>query len=69
MTDDESATDRFAIRLSNGYSASGTLKSGRIEIHKRCSNDQDGKDDDDKYYEHKFYNHKDKDHDDKDHKD
>jgi hypothetical protein len=69
MTDDASATDRFAIRLSNGHSASGTLKSGRIEIHKRCSNDQDGKDDDYKYYEHKFNNHKDKDHDDEDHKD
>jgi hypothetical protein len=54
MTDDESATDRFAIRLSNGYSASGTLKSGRIEIHKRCSNDQDGKDDDENYNYHKL---------------
>jgi hypothetical protein len=27
VTDDDSATDSFAIRLSNGYSASGNLKS------------------------------------------
>jgi len=52
VTDDGSATVSFVIRLSNGYSASGKLKSGRIEIHKRCNND---KDDHDK-------NHEDEDH-------
>lgn len=52
VSDDESATDSFAIRLSNGYSASGELKGGHIEIHKRC---HIGKDDHDK-------NHEDEDH-------
>ena len=32
VTDDESATDSFAIRLSNGYSASGKVINGHIEI-------------------------------------
>ena len=44
VTGDDSATDSFAIRLSNGYSASGKLKNGHIEIHTRCPN---GKDDND----------------------
>jgi hypothetical protein len=39
VTDDDSSTDSFAIRLSNGYSASGRLKTGHIEIDKRCHND------------------------------
>lgn len=37
VTDDESATDSFAIRLSNGYSASGKLTNGHIEIQTRSS--------------------------------
>jgi hypothetical protein len=45
VTGDDSAGDSFAIRLSNGYSASGKLKDGRIKIHTRCRN---GKDDQDK---------------------
>ena len=53
VTDDESATDSFAIRLSNGYSASGRLKGGHIEIHKRCPNDKDDKDNKDKDEDHK----------------
>jgi hypothetical protein len=44
VSDDESGADSFAIRLSNGYSASGRLKEGHIEIHKRCQTDKDGKD-------------------------
>jgi hypothetical protein len=55
VSDDESASDSFAIRLSNGYSATGQLKGGHIEIHKRCRNDngtpdensKDKEDDDD----------------------
>jgi ice-binding like protein len=46
VTDDESATDSFAIRLSNGYSASGKLENGRIEIHVRCPGDKNDKDKD-----------------------
>ena len=53
VTDDDSATDSFAIRLSNGYSASGKLKKGHIEIHKRCSNDKDDKDEKNKDEDHK----------------
>jgi Ice-binding-like len=55
VTDDDSAsaTDSFAIRLSNGYSASGKLKGGHIEIHKRCPNDKDDKDNKDKDEDHK----------------
>jgi hypothetical protein len=34
VTDDESASSSFALRLSNGYSASGVLNRGHIEIHK-----------------------------------
>jgi hypothetical protein len=44
VSDDESGTDTFAIRLSNGYSASGHLKNGHIEIHKRCPRDTDSED-------------------------
>jgi len=33
VSDDKSAADSFAIRLSNGYSASGKLKDGHIKIH------------------------------------
>jgi hypothetical protein len=45
VSDNESATDSFAIRLSNGYSASGQLKRRHIEIHKRrCGNDRDDQD-------------------------
>jgi hypothetical protein len=39
VSDDESATDTFAIRLSNGYSASGHLKDGQIEIDTHCPKD------------------------------
>jgi hypothetical protein len=55
VTDDDSAsaTDSFAIRLSNGYSASGKLKGGHIEILKRCPNDKDDKDNKDKDEDHK----------------
>jgi hypothetical protein len=41
VTDDESDTDSFAIRLSNGYSASGVIDGGDIEIETRCSGDKD----------------------------
>jgi hypothetical protein len=54
VTDDESASDSLAIRLSNGYSATGKLKKGHIEIRKHCPGDKDDKDDKD---------HKDKDED------
>ena len=39
VTDDESGTSNFAIRLSTGYSASGELQGGHIEIH-RCHDDK-----------------------------
>jgi hypothetical protein len=48
VSDDESASDSFAIRLSNGYSATGQLKGGHIEIHKRCRNDNETPDEDNK---------------------
>ena len=57
VSDDESGTDTFAIRLSNGYSASGHLKSGHIEIHERCQNDKETQDKDHKNNE----DHEDKD--------
>lgn len=41
VSDDESGSDSFAIRLSNGYSASGHLKNGQIEINKRCQKSND----------------------------
>ncbi len=42
--------DSFSLVLSNGYSASGTLKGGNIQLHKKCgeSHDKDVEDDDDK---------------------
>ena len=43
VTDDESAPASFTIRLSNGYSASGDLSGGHIEIHRsRHNNNGDG---------------------------
>jgi hypothetical protein len=48
VSDDESGTDSFAIRLSNGYSASGHLKNGQIEIDKRCQKNQNDQEDKDK---------------------
>ena len=48
VTGDDPASDSFAIRLSNGYSASGKLKEGHIEIHTRCRNGKDDKDKKDK---------------------
>jgi Ice-binding-like len=39
VTDDESGAPTFAIRLSTGYSASGELQGGDIEIH-RCHQDK-----------------------------
>ena len=39
VTDEESGTASFTIRLSTGYSASGNLNGGHIEIH-RCHNDK-----------------------------
>jgi hypothetical protein len=41
--------DSFSIELSNGYNASGTLRGGNIQIHKKCEGskekDDEGKDD------------------------
>jgi hypothetical protein len=48
VSDDESASDSFAIRLSNGYSATGQLKGGHIKIHKRCQNDNAAQDENNK---------------------
>jgi type VI secretion system secreted protein VgrG len=42
--------DSFSLVLSNGYSASGTLKGGNIEIHKECGKPHD-KDDKEHYYD------------------
>jgi hypothetical protein len=56
VSDDKSATDSSAIRLSNGYSASGYLKGGHIEIHKGCHNDIDDHDKDRKDNDHKDHN-------------
>ena len=53
VSDNEGGTDSFAIRLSTGYSASGDVKGGHIEIHRCCDK---GHDDCDKRC------HKDKDH-------
>ena len=39
--------DSFSIELSNGYTASGTLRGGNIQLHKKCEGSKD-KDDDDK---------------------
>jgi hypothetical protein len=39
--DDSSGIDSFSIQLSNGYSASGHLMGGHIEIHGDCDADDD----------------------------
>jgi hypothetical protein len=39
--DDSSGIDSFSIQLSNGYSASGNLMGGHIEIHGDCDSDDD----------------------------
>jgi hypothetical protein len=39
--DDSSGVDSFSIQLSNGYSASGNLMGGHIEIHGDCDSDDD----------------------------
>ncbi|MEX1241255.1 MAG: ice-binding family protein [Cyclobacteriaceae bacterium] len=42
--------DSFSLEISNGYSASGTLKGGNIQIHRKCGeshNDDNDNDDDD----------------------
>jgi len=62
VSDDESATDSFAIRLSNGYSATGDLKDGHIEIHRRCQNDKGDHDRDRKDKDRKDKDRKDNDH-------
>lgn len=49
--------DSFSIELSNGYSASGALHGGNIQIHKKCDGSND-KEDDDK--DHQKDDHKDK---------
>lgn len=41
--------DTFSIVLSNGYSASGTLKGGNIQLHKVCGETQDHGDKEDCY--------------------
>ena len=44
VTDDESSAASFTIRLSNGYSASGDITGGHIEIHRCCHNNNDDRD-------------------------
>ena len=44
VTDDESPPASFTIRLSNGYSASGDLNGGHVEIHSCCHNNNDDRD-------------------------
>ncbi len=46
VSDSEATPATFAIRLSTGYSASGEIKGGHIEIHRCCSNDDDNFDGD-----------------------
>jgi hypothetical protein len=41
VTEDESAADSFAIRLSNGYSSSAVVDGGDLEIDKSCPGDED----------------------------
>ena len=41
VSDNESAPSTFSIRLSTGYSASGAIDGGHIEIHRCCSNNND----------------------------
>jgi hypothetical protein len=36
--------DSFSLALSNGYSASGTLKGGNIQIHRECGKPHDDND-------------------------
>ena len=45
VSDNESAPATFAIRFSTGYSASGEIKGGHIEIRKCCSNDNNDNED------------------------
>lgn len=42
--------DHFSLEVSNGYSASGMLRGGNIQLHKKCGEhgNKDGEDDDDK---------------------
>jgi hypothetical protein len=42
--------DSFSLQLSNGYSASGTLKGGNIQIHTKCGPSH-GKDDKEYYHD------------------
>ncbi|HEX9615139.1 MAG TPA: ice-binding family protein [Bacteroidota bacterium] len=35
--------DSFSIEVSNGYSASGDLKGGNIQLHRKCNDERDGK--------------------------
>ena len=43
--------DSFSLELSNGYIASGTLKGGNIQLHKKCGEDQDGEEDEDSHHD------------------
>jgi Ice-binding-like len=67
VSDNESAPAMFAIRFSTGYSASGEIKGGHIEIHKCCSNGNNDNEDDGKGCH--FDDNKDKYHHDGNHKD
>ena len=40
-------SDSFSLELSNGYSASGTLDGGNIQLHRKCGDSQKNDDDDD----------------------
>ncbi|MEX2235263.1 MAG: ice-binding family protein [Cyclobacteriaceae bacterium] len=45
--------DSFSLEISNGYSASGTLKGGNIQIHRKCGESRkDNDDDDDRHDKH-----------------
>ncbi|MEX1139758.1 MAG: ice-binding family protein [Bacteroidota bacterium] len=35
--------DSFSIELSNGYSASGDLRGGNIQLHRKCDDDKNGR--------------------------
>lgn len=39
--------DTFSLELSNGYSASGKLKGGNIQLHKKCGHSGEDEDEDD----------------------
>jgi hypothetical protein len=45
--------DSFSLELSNGYSNSGTLEGGNIQLHRKCGDGHNGNDKDDKedYYD------------------